>query len=117
MGWYESLFAAALVGGLSYVVDRGIAFHICLYSAIASGRKFTAEQAYREMDNPFARPSKILLVVALIVSAYVFGRRGEIHDRWQVAFIFVIALCYITVSIVTALKAFRHTRYAQQKAS
>lgn len=113
MGILESLLAAAIVGVLLYVGDRGIAFHVCLYSAIASGRKFTGEQAYRETDNPFARASKLVPAFALVMVAFVFAYQGGIRADWQIGVIVTIAVWYAAVVTVAAMRAFRRTRFSK----
>ena len=114
MGVWESLLAPALIGALLYVGDRGIAFHVCLYSSIASGGKFTAEQAYRAMRNPFATPSKLVLAATFILLTYLLGHRGGIRADWQVIAILIVALCYVCVSAVAAVKAFRRTQFSKE---
>ena len=106
-----SIVAAALVGLLSYIVDRGISFHVCLYSAIASGGKFTGEQAYQEMNNPFLRPAKIVASILLVLFAYYFARAGGIQSWWEVATVFSLAIGFVIVSAIAALKAYRRTRF------
>jgi hypothetical protein len=110
MGLWETLLATVLIAALLYIGERGIAFHVGLYQAIASGRKFTAEQAYREMDNPFATPAKLASAAAVLVSLLVLNRDG-IHADWEVVVVFGLALIYAYVCWSAATKAFRNTSF------
>jgi hypothetical protein len=109
----ESVLAAALVGVLLYMGDRGMAYNVCAYFAMASGGKFTAEQAYRETHNPFLRASKLVPAFVLVVAGFIFAYRGGIHEEWQVAVIAAIALWYVAVVTVAALKAFYRTQFSE----
>jgi hypothetical protein len=110
MGLSESLLAAVLIAGLLYLGDRGIAFHVGLYSAVACGRKFTAEQAYREMDNPFATLPKLLSAATFLLVLFVLGRDG-IQANWEVVVLFGLAMIYAYVCWSAATKAFRKTSF------
>jgi len=112
MSLLEPFAAAGLVAALLYVGDRGIAFHVCLYAAIASGRRFRSEQAYKVMDNPFSRAPRLLLAAMITVAVFVFTWRGGIGAGWPaVVAISAVALAYIAVSTAYAFKAFRRTQY------
>jgi hypothetical protein len=110
MSIVEALAAAALTAALLYVVDRGMAFHVCLYSAIASAGRFKAEEAYRAMDNRFARPPRLVLGATIVVATFVLALRESIGERWPaVVGIVAAALAYVAISTVYAIKAFRQT--------
>ncbi|HVM23623.1 MAG TPA: hypothetical protein VM308_10070 [Sphingomicrobium sp.] len=110
MGLWESALATAILAGLLYIVDRGIAFHVGLYSAIASGRKFAAEQAYREMDNPFATAPKLLSGATFLAVAIVLGLDG-IRSDWEVIVIVGFAVIYAYLCWSAATKAFQKTSF------
>ena len=108
----EALAAAALIAALLYAVDRGMAFHVCLYAAIASGKRFTAEDAYKAMNNPFSRGPRLVLWVVTTVAVFVLVRGGGIGDHWAaIGAAFVVALAFVAVSGVYAFKSFRRTSY------
>jgi drug/metabolite transporter (DMT)-like permease len=108
----EALAAAALVAALLYVVDRGMAFHICLYAAIASGKRFTGEEAYRATENPFFRGPRLFLWAVITAAFFVVAHRGSLSADWvTVAAISAVALVFVAVSAAYAFKAFRRTRY------
>lgn len=111
MGLWGSLIATAIIAVLLYVGDRGIAFHLCLYSAIASGRKFTAEQAFREMDNPFATPIKLLVAATLLVVFFFLLGSDGIHEDWEIIVLFAVCLAYGYVCWSAAMKAFQRTSF------
>lgn len=111
LGLTGSLLAAALVGTVLYVGDRGIAFNVCAYFAIASRGEFTGEQAFRETDNPFLRITKLAPAFALIVITFVIAHQGGIRANWQIAMIVAVALWYAAVVTFSALRAFRRTRF------
>jgi hypothetical protein len=112
MGTLESLLAAAPVGALLYVGDRGIAFQVCAYFAIASGGKFTGEQAYQQTENPFVRASKLVPAFALVIATFVFARKGGNGADWQIGVTVAFALWYAAIVTIAALKAFRRTQFA-----
>lgn len=111
----EIILATVLVGGLLYAVDRGIAFHVCLYSAIASRGKFTSEQAYRATQNPFVRAPKLMAAAALLSLGIYLGISGGIRTKWEIASVVLLAACYVLVSTVYAVKAFRRTQFGSSE--
>lgn len=106
-----SLLATALVGAVLYIGDRGIAFNVCAYFAMASKGRFTGEEAYRETDNPFLRVTKLVPAFLLIVITFVIAYRGGIRANWQIAMMVVVAIWYAAAVIFGALSAFRRTRF------
>ena len=113
MAVLESLLAAALIGALLFVGDRGMAFNVCAYFAIASGGKFTGEQAYRAADNPFLRASKLVPATVLVIMTFVFAYQGRNASNWQIGMGITIAFWYAAVVTVAALKAFHRTRFSK----
>ena len=113
MGVLQSLVVAGLVGALLYGADRGIAYHVCLYSAIASGSKFEPEDAFREMDNPFFRIPRILLLIAVLLLAFLLSRRDGIKGPMEIGAIVVVIFAYVGFSLSTAFSAFRETRFGK----
>lgn len=108
----EALAAAALIAALLYVVDRGMAFHVCLYAAITSGGRFKSEEAYKAMDNPFARGPRLVMLGLITVAVFVVARHGGMGNGWPaVVAVSAVALAYVAVSAVYAFKAFRRTQY------
>ena len=108
MSLIEASAAAGLVAALLYV----LAFNVCAYAAIASGGKFTSEEAYRAMENPFARVPRLLLLGVITLAVFVLARRGGIGDGSPAVIAVLLPIvAYVAVSITYALRAFGETPY------
>lgn len=113
MSVLEAVGATALVAILLYVGDRSLAFHVCLYNAIAAGGRFRSEEAYRVMDNPFLRWPRLVLATVILIAAFVLAQRGGMPEREELVAVplFAVALAYAVTSWAYATSAFRSTPF------
>jgi ABC-type Fe3+-siderophore transport system permease subunit len=114
VGVLQSFAITILAGLILYGADKGIAYHICLYSAIAYRRKFTAEDAYREMHDPFVTPLKVVLTVSVMALVYVFARYTGIGSSWHAIILFAALISYVCVSVIAVLRAFSRTKFGRE---
>ena len=111
MSVLEATAATALVAVLLYTGDRGLAFHVCSYNAIAAGGRFRSEEAYKAMDNPFFRWPRLALGGLMLIATFALALRGGMPEREELVGVplFAIALAYGAVSRAYAVEAFRRT--------
>jgi hypothetical protein len=111
VSYAESSLAALLTGGLSFLVDQGIFFHVCLYSSIAAGGKFSAEEAFKAMRKSYFLAARLVAATSLVCLSYLFTLSQEISEIWEIVSISFLSAVFISLSMASAIKSFRQTEY------
>ena len=113
MSVWEAAAATALIAVLLYGADRGIAFHVCLYNAIAAGGRFQSDEAYKIMDNPFIRWPRVALGSVILIGTFVLALSGGMPEGEELVAVplFGVLLAYGVTSWAYAVRAFRRTPF------